>query len=78
MIVISESEAIVKVERIFDGIEAHEEGQRMSIFYKEITYVNNELLKTERKSYQSDFIYWKESSIGIEILELINAELKKI
>jgi len=78
MIVISELEAIIKVERVFDGIEAHEEGKRMSIFYKEITYINNELLKIERKSYQSDFIYWKESLIGKQILELINIELKKI
>jgi len=78
MIVISEAEATVKVERVFEGLEAYEDGQKMLIFYKEITSINGEVLKTELKSYQSNFAYWKASTIGQEILRLINVELENI
>ena len=74
---ISEEQKTVKVERVFEGLEAHEDGQRMSIFYDEITSIDGEVIRSERKSYLRDFQFWKASQLGQAILGMVALDLEQ-
>jgi len=73
--VISEEQKTVKVERAFEGLEAHEDGQRMTIFYDETTTIDGEVVKSERKSYSRDYEFWKASQLGQAILGMVSLDL---
>ena len=75
MTTISEEQKTVKVERVFEGLQAFETGEKMTVVYKELTFVDGELLKEEVKSYDRDYQFWKASELGQAILGMVALDL---
>jgi hypothetical protein len=73
--IISETQKTVKVQREFEGLQAMESSQNMQIIYKELTFVDGELIKEEVKSYSRDYEFWKESELGQAILGMVALDL---
>lgn len=67
----------VKRIRSFVALEAIESSKTLRISYTEQIYIDGELLKTETYSYTRDYDYWKESEIGLQILDMINEDLRQ-
>jgi hypothetical protein len=75
MATISEEQKTVKVERVFEGLQAFETNDKMTIVYKELTFIDNELIKEETKSYDRDCQFWKASELGQAILGMVALDL---
>jgi hypothetical protein len=73
--IISETQKTVKVQREFEGLQAMESSQNMQIIYKELTFVDDELIKEEVKSYSRDYEFWKASELGKAILGMVALDL---
>lgn len=65
------------ITREFAGIEAYEDGKRLRVAYREVTYVGNEVIKDEVKTYMRDYDYWKASEIGQAIVAMIELDLQQ-
>jgi len=75
MTTISEEQKTVKVERVFEGLQAFETNDKMTIVYKELTFIDDELIKEETKSYDRDYQFWKASELGQAILSMVALDL---
>jgi len=75
MTTISEEQKTVKVERVFEGLQAFETNDKMTIVYKELTFIDDELIKEETKSYDRDYQFWKASELGQAILGMVALDL---
>ena len=75
MTTISEEQKTVKVERVFEGLQAFETNDKMTIVYKELTFIDDELIKEDVKSYDRDYQFWKASELGQAILGMVALDL---
>jgi hypothetical protein len=72
---IKEGNKKVTVKRVFEGIQAYKSSESMSIIYKELTYIDDELIKEENKAYPRDYLYWEASELGQAIIGMVNLDL---
>jgi hypothetical protein len=75
MIVVSTTQKEVVIKRAFKSLVANDVRQKLEVGYIEITELDGEIIKQEEKVYQRDYAFWKNSELGVAILELINADL---
>lgn len=74
---IIEGQKLVKIDRVFDGLNTSESEQKLTVFYKEQTFIDGELIKEETKSYDRDYAFWKASELGQAILQMVALDLKQ-
>jgi hypothetical protein len=72
---IKEGTKKVTIKRVFEGLQAYESSKSMSVIYKELTFVDDELIKEENKSYTRDYEFWKASELGQAIIGMVNLDL---
>ena len=54
-----------------------ESSKDMQIIYKELTFVDGELIKEEVKSYSRDYEFWKASELGQAIVGMVTLDLQQ-
>lgn len=76
-ITIQIGEKTVSKNRTFKALEALEDGKILRITYLEQTTINGEVIKSENKSYVRDYDFWKESDLGVAIMEMVDLDLRE-
>lgn len=75
MIEVQNTNEEVKILRAFEGIEAYESGKSLRISYREQTMISGEIIKEETKSYIRDYVFWKQSQLGVALIAMIENDL---
>lgn len=77
MITLDSTSKTVTVQREFAGIEAYEDGKRLRVAYREITTIDDQVIKDEVKTYDRNYEFWKASEIGQAIIGMIELDLQQ-
>ena len=67
----------IKRIRSFVALEAVEPSKMLRVSYLEHLYIDGELVKSETHSYTRDYDYWKQSALGVEIMNMIEEDLRQ-
>jgi hypothetical protein len=65
----------IKRTREFIALEAVKENKMLRISYRECTLIDDEVVKTETKSYMRNYDEWEESQLGVAILAMVSDDL---
>lgn len=77
MIELTNGHQEVRRVREFLALEAIDESKTLRVSYRETVYIDGELTSVTTHSYNRDYDYWKSSQIGVEIMEMIDADLQQ-
>lgn len=77
-ITITKENQTLQYVRIFEKLDANYTEEYITVYYREDVYLDSILINSQLKSYNVDFVEWRDSQIGQAIMSAINTRLENI